>query len=183
MNYAGFWRRSIAVTLDTIVLGGVYALLDVFLKLDFAILSAIYYAIAAAYYIAMTSSKYQGTLGQMIMNIKIGDIARYRLSISQSSFRYILSIVPMIPVMYITITPYFGELMSTMEQAENLSPEELQAYFESPSVIEQTGKAMLVSTATCILSLIWFLPIAFTKEKTGLHDLISKQRAFNMSEQ
>lgn len=182
MNYAGFWRRSIAASLDTIVLVGIYALLDALTTLEFTTLSMVYYLLMSAYYTAMTSSKYQGTLGQMIMSAKIGDIARYRLSIQQSLVRYILFILPSLPIIYYTISPASNELLSTLQQLETLPPEELQSYITSPVVIEQTGQLTLFITITSILSLIWFLPIAFTKEKTGLHDLISKQRAFNMSE-
>jgi len=183
MNYAGFWRRSIAASLDTIVFFGVYALLEAFTNLSFTNVNAIYYCIMTCYYILMTTSKYQATLGQMIMNIKVGDIARYKLSLAQSSLRYILFILPALPIMFYTIHPSADQMMATFEQLENVPPEELESYIMSSETMDEMSRFFMMFFATCILSLVWFLPIAFTKEKTGLHDLISKQRAFNMSEQ
>lgn len=182
MNYASFWRRNIALLLDTIVLVGAFSLISTIVNLDITAESIMNQLLMLLYFVFLNASKYQATIGQMIMNIKIGDIARYRISVLQSLARYVIFSIPAIPFIFYMTTPGASDLMAIFEQMEGQSEEEAMILLESPETTALTMQLMTYFGAYTILSMIWFLPIAFTNEKTGIHDLITKQRAFHIQQ-
>jgi uncharacterized RDD family membrane protein YckC len=91
LQYAGFWIRVGAYLLDIIILIPVnlivgYALDDPFLEQGTA--SWINIGIAACYYSLMESSSYQGTLGKMALNLRVGDSDGNQLSLGNAIGRY-----------------------------------------------------------------------------------------------
>ena len=98
-NYAGFWRRLTAVLVDIAILwvpcslfGWLVdeALWDVltFSAAEFALNLIIW----TVYYGLLESSRYQATVGKLIMGLKVTDMAGHRISFLRASGRYISQI-------------------------------------------------------------------------------------------
>lgn len=116
IKYAGFWIRFAAYFIDGIIIGipisliavalGVlpifstndvnttlYAqslfILDMFFYISLLMISVLYYA-------GMHASKWQGTLGKMIVGIKVTDLNGQRISFGRSLGRFFATILSMI---------------------------------------------------------------------------------------
>lgn len=112
-RYAGFWIRFVAALIDGIIVGipitvialilGVFtiftssdvntatyedtiAILYIFLYIGSLMISILYYA-------GMHASKWQGTLGKMIVGIKVTDINGQRISFGRSLGRFLATIL------------------------------------------------------------------------------------------
>ena len=102
MEYAGFWRRSVAMSIDGILLGVVQAVLTIGLigSLTTAengeegaigvviVLNLLVLVIIWLYFSLMESSKIQGTLGKMLVGIVVTDVGGNRISFGRASGRY-----------------------------------------------------------------------------------------------
>lgn len=190
MEHAGFWRRSAAGTIDSILLLILLFVLDNILILNFFYKNIFCQTLIFFYYVGMTSTKYQGTIGQILFKVKIGDLEGNKLSSLQSSIRYLLCALPSFPFIVYTSLPQtiaFGSKLETIaaefeSKIQTLSENQGNALIENlmktPEValqIQYFATVLLIMLISCI---IWTLPIAFTKQKTGIHDLIARQRAF-----
>ena len=102
MEYAGFWRRSVAMSIDGILLGVVQAVLTIgligslateengdeqalggFIMFNLLIIIGMW-----LYFAMMESSKIQGTLGKMLVGIVVTDVNGDRISFGRASGRY-----------------------------------------------------------------------------------------------
>jgi len=107
-NYGGFWIRFIAYLIDGIILYVVFAILififtgDLFYqaKIDPMQLGKDYWLITSSniilsllYYVGLESSKYQATLGKMVMGLKVIDEGGQRLSHGRALGRYLSKII------------------------------------------------------------------------------------------
>jgi len=93
MNYAGFWRRVGASILDSILLTTVYNLLmwivwpdswksnPIFLFVTTTIFTWLYYSL-------LESSAKQGTLGKVVLGLKVVDYNNQRISFARATGRY-----------------------------------------------------------------------------------------------
>jgi len=107
--YAGFWRRFVALVVDSLILTFVTFPMNLILHVPIfgllnqdeptfdelmAILSAsvvailIYSAIAWLYSAFMESSKLQGTLGKLALNIKVTSLEGQRISFARATGRF-----------------------------------------------------------------------------------------------
>ena len=112
-RYAGFWIRFVAAVIDGIIVGipitviafilGIFTLftstdvnttvyedtifiLYIFLYLGSLMISVLYYA-------GMNASKWQGTLGKMIVGVKVTDLNGQRISFGRSLGRFLATIL------------------------------------------------------------------------------------------
>jgi uncharacterized RDD family membrane protein YckC len=94
MTYAGFWKRTVAVLIDVILLSVSFYIV---LSTAAATQSPEYYAISRLicyfvipwiYFAGMESSFRQGTAGKMIVGIIVTDLDGNKISFKQASLRH-----------------------------------------------------------------------------------------------
>lgn len=93
VQYAGFWLRFVAMTIDFTILifvSGIifWASSDVFGDTNATISEAVLILIYWLYYALMESSVAQGTLGKMALRLKVTDLKGDRISFSRATGRY-----------------------------------------------------------------------------------------------
>jgi len=174
VTYAGFWIRGLAGSIDCIF----FIILAVlcFLFSNNLLGYYIYNFIGLLYYVVLESSKYQGSLGKIIIGLKVINLGGAKISFSKAVIRYIAFMLPAIPFAWVSTLSYNPELIAA-SQSYYQNP---QAQMNSPVLVSYGIKYMASLLFLVIFSFIWYLPIAFTKQKTGLHDLLSKTRVIRV---
>lgn len=112
-KYAGFWIRFVASFIDSIIIGipisviafilGVFSIFstsnvtdNVYEKSLMIIYIFLYFGslmISVLYYSGMHASKWQGTLGKLIVGIKVSDLNGQRISFGRALGRYLATIL------------------------------------------------------------------------------------------
>ncbi len=110
-EYAGFWLRLAAYIIDYFILGSVLASLMVFIGLAMGLSTTIFYdmeeqanqmviitlsvilgimgfSASWLYYAVLESGSYQGTLGKMLLNLKVTDLEGSRISFARATGRF-----------------------------------------------------------------------------------------------
>lgn len=126
-EYAGFWLRLAAYIIDYFVLGFVIGTIVIFVGLTMGLSTAIFYdmedtanqmvvitlsiifgivsfAASWLYYALLESGSYQGTLGKMVVNLKVTDMEGERISFARASGRFFGKILS-------TFVIYIGYIM------------------------------------------------------------------------
>ncbi len=165
-NYAGFWRRAIANIIDMAILTIVSIALFSIIQTTNLIQDLTGQIIMAIYFIGFIASHYQATPGKILLKIKIESSDKDKLSLKGSIIRYLVWSAPTIPMLFFMLTPQYADGIETLEMGNQIIPKKL------------TLQMSLSTILTLIWSLIWFLPIAFTKDKKGIHDMICQTRAY-----
>ncbi len=108
VRYAGFWRRAIAGVVDTLVLYFPHAILRVLADLPStlsmerlsdaevtrsAIVSLTMFVVWWWYCARLESSRWQGTLGQQLLGLRVTDRAGQRLTFVRATGRYFAQIL------------------------------------------------------------------------------------------
>jgi uncharacterized RDD family membrane protein YckC len=95
LNYAGFWIRTAALIIDSIVLSlMVYPTsLILGLKMGGMQYGFVVQVVYIVYYAATESSPRQATFGKMAVGIKVGNILGERISFSNALGRYLAKII------------------------------------------------------------------------------------------
>lgn len=110
--YAGFWLRVAAYLIDSVIIGAAaMIILTFFMFISFlfigflseiaVLLGLLFYfgiyiiiaAMAISYWIFMNASKWQGTIGKIVVGIKVVDMEGNRLTYGKSGLRYLTYIV------------------------------------------------------------------------------------------
>ena len=104
MNYAGFWRRFIASVVDSILLTTAFNILMWFvfpesLKSKQIFLFVITIIPTWLYYALLESSAKQGTLGKIILGMKVVDYNNQRISFARATGRYFSKIISAVILM------------------------------------------------------------------------------------
>jgi len=104
MNYAGFWRRFIASVVDSILLTTAFNILMWFafpdsLKENQIFLFVITIILTWLYYALLESSAKQGTLGKIILGMKVVDYNNQRISFAQATGRHFSKIISTVILM------------------------------------------------------------------------------------
>lgn len=104
MNYAGFWRRFVASVVDSILLTVIFNLLMWFvlpesLKNSQVFLFLITIIPTWLYYALLESSAKQGTLGKVILGMKVVDYNNQRISFARATGRYFSKIISAVILM------------------------------------------------------------------------------------
>ena len=182
MHYAGFWRRTGAITIDTIIFVTIYFVLEMVMATSFFYTNLVYQALCAIYYIGMTASPMQGTIGQRALNIKIGTVAGEALNVLQSLFRYIMWVLPAWPMIVYSSLPGYGAVLDRMTamdpSVDNPNAGADLDFIASPDFQSFVLMNGMVFGIAAIGGLIWAIAIAVNEEKAGIHDMACKQRAF-----
>ncbi len=164
--YAGFWRRALANIIDMIILMIISAVLFSLIQTTIIVQDFISQIIMAIYTIFFIASHYQATPGKKLLKIKINSADAKKLSLQASTIRFLVLIIPTIPMFLFMLTPQYSNGIEALE-------------LSNQNRIKEFNFGISLSAILAIIwSLIWFLPIAFTKEKTGIHDIICKTRAY-----
>jgi uncharacterized RDD family membrane protein YckC len=177
--YSGFWRRAAAQGLDTIVLIIITILLHQIVS-EIQVRIPIEELFTALYFILLEGSRRQASLGKSIMKIYVATTDGKRMPISQNLFRYLIWSAPGIPVILLMLSPSYSNFFDTLHHLHEVHDTHATvAYVRSPE-----GKVLMsrfwYAYSICILGDLFLnaLPIIFTKEKTGLHDYLSKTRVY-----
>lgn len=177
---AGFWMRQLAGFVDTLTFLPLYYVAAFMVTDNPALLSAVYYLLTAIYYIAIEASPLQGTIGKKICGLKVVDRNNQKISLLRSALRSFWFYVPMMPVIVLTTAPHFvamAEKLKTDTQSFGNNPQAMATYMQENSyVLELFMMSTILLSMMTVMVLIWFLPMAFTRNKTGLHDIFSKTR-------
>lgn len=112
-KYAGFWLRLAAYIIDSIIILAVYFILSFITGLFMGISSSVteinmisgglwflyasiqmLFVVAVwLYYAIMESTKYQGTLGKIILGLKVTDMKGKKISFGRATGRYFAKII------------------------------------------------------------------------------------------
>jgi uncharacterized RDD family membrane protein YckC len=168
-KYAGFWLRFFAATIDKIVeavvlLGAMFGYLQLYDYLGFSevcygerVLFAVFFLIVVCGSIRalFITSNLQATPGKVLFSLKVVDTndkkikSFFRAYFRETSFIFLRLLISIIITYYANV------------------------------YIEGTESEELINDRTIILEgilILWFLPIAFTPEKTAIHDVIFNTR-------
>lgn len=171
-NYAGFWIRSAAATIDSLF----YTLVPLAVSVAFGEGSHTSFflgnGLVVVYYVACLSSPWQGTFGKYILKLHVQTRDGGKITPLKALFRLIACAFPVIPF---TLVPIIFPSMELLVQAF------LTKDFFLIQRAMQSNKDLIyallgTSWFALITMFIWFLPIVFSKQKTGIHDLICKTR-------
>ncbi|HYH10914.1 MAG TPA: RDD family protein [Thermomicrobiales bacterium] len=91
MEYAGFWRRFVAILIDGILLGIVGGILTS--QMDETAAGAFSTLIGWLYYAGMESSSRQATIGKSLMGIYVVGLDGERISFLRATGRYFAKIL------------------------------------------------------------------------------------------
>ncbi len=113
MIYAGFWKRFVASIIDSVLLTVVFDLLLWFIlpeswKNNQFFLFLVPMIIIWLYYVLLESSNKQGTLGKMVLELKVTDYNNQRISFLRANARffskYISAIILMVGFIMVSFT-------------------------------------------------------------------------------
>ena len=98
MQYAGFWKRTLASIIDSVITstGSILILLLLILlcnsEKQYSIALTIWYILAVVivwlYYTLMESSAYQGTVGKIFLGIKVTDLNGHKIGFGRATGRH-----------------------------------------------------------------------------------------------
>lgn len=158
VNYTGFFKRALAYIIDMLILG----------VIDFAIASVLKgsaytlatFIIILAYFAIMESSKFQGSLGKMLLRIKVTDENGGRLSVLKAGARYI----------GLNIFSILAEVAGIIQgKSSSVDTNDMAAVMKSltdfPHILNYIG---------FIYGIIIFISILSSEYKQGIHDKIVK---------
>jgi uncharacterized RDD family membrane protein YckC len=111
-NYAGFWERFAAAFIDSILVGIVAALLNLFVFKDSIVGALVNLSWQWLYYALQESGVHQATLGKRALNLKVTNLAGNRISFGQATGRYFGKIISAV----ILLIGYFMMLWDDKKQ-------------------------------------------------------------------
>lgn len=171
-RYAGFWVRGLAYTVDDII----YKVMAYVIAMALGHGAAISYLVATGltiiYYVGFLSSPWQATPGKRLLNIHVTTIRGERVSSLRACARWLVVTLPGLPSLFIiTFNPGMEVLTQAFLSKDFYAIQQaINEYASLIYLIEISGIIAFV----CMF--IWYLPIVFTRQKTGLHDIICKTR-------
>lgn len=175
MQFAGFWRRFAAGLVDGGILTAVFLLLDKIIT-DMRTGDMIYQIFCLLYFVLQESWKFQATIGQRVMRLCVADVTGKRISIMRAAVRYFIWSLPLVPFIVWSMS---GDFYDIIALTNTMTDAELEAFLTTGDAMRFAF--MFVATfggGTIVFFLSSGLPIALTREKTGLHDIITKTRVF-----
>jgi TPR repeat protein len=162
-KYASSRRRFVASSIDGIIL----TIAGYFLKsaiTNFITLEILNQSLSFIYYTWLEGSADRSSWGKRAMGIYVADIAGERISYCRAALRYLVLLLPSVPFILLPLVSNYGTF------------EELQENSGPHFVFD-----MYVFWWMFALALFYWLPMVFTKEKTGLHDYLTKTRVYRVA--
>lgn len=164
VEYTGFFKRAAAYIADMLVIGVADYIVALILGKGSPYI-AITTVIILAYFAIMESSKFQGSLGKMLLKIKVTDENGNRLSILRAGARYIA----------LDIFTILGSVVTIVQgKSAVVNPNDISQVMKSltdlPHMIEYIG---------IIYGIVVFISILSSEYKQGIHDKIVKSYVVN----
>ena len=179
MEYAGLWRRVIAILVDSILFLGLYFLLEYLVKNSFYTYW-IYQTLCVSYYVGLTASPYQATIGQLLFKIKIRNADGDQLTLSQAFLRFVLWISPSWPIVIYAGLPHVLEMTDALNEVQGNEIAQ-NKIVTSPEFAAHLRYYLILVGLGLSGGIVWMMSIALSKEKAGIHDKICGQRAFKVT--
>ena len=181
--YAGATRRFVALVVDGLILGLVLAIFMLLLRgitPNIMLQQTLSQLFAALYYILLESSGRMASLGKSVTKIYVAMDEGKRAPMTTIALRYLIFILPTLPMLFVNYSSDYQHVIQTTQQY--LDAHDLQGlgtYLQAPEVQEISARFKKVSAFSGALEIaLFWLPIVFTKQKTGLHDYLTKTRVF-----
>lgn len=158
VNYTGFFKRALAYIIDMLILGVIDFVIAKVLK--GSAYTLVTFIIILAYFAIMESSKFQGSLGKMLLRIKVTDENGGRLSVLKAGARYI----------GLNIFSILADMAGIIQgKSSSVDPNDMAAVMKSltdfPHILNYIG---------FIYCIIIFISILSSEYKQGIHDKIIK---------
>ena len=83
--YAGFWLRFVAIIIDFIIVGFVSGILGSIIPSMSGIINLLVWG---GYYVYLESSEYQGTVGKILLGLKVTDLKGNRITPQVATIRF-----------------------------------------------------------------------------------------------
>ena len=114
------------------------------------------------YFVFFESSKHQATPGKKLFNLLVVTKDGKQLTIFKALYRYTMYLLPAIPIfiLFLVYPERYGNI--------DLVNASIETFFIFTAVY----------IIIIVMSLIWYLPIFFTKERKCVHDMISSTRVY-----
>lgn len=187
---AGFWLRFAALVIE-IVICFLINFLTVALFDDLYVATLVYFLIVTVYFVYFNCSRWQGTVGKILLKLRITTLEGKRISLGRSIARFVVLSLPSIPVYVFmfafNIEEWNHKLDRFNEQTmplEAMGHEAMVAYFaENPEEAKQWQaqwhevKSYLfwlsaMIGAFLLLHVAWAIPLWRRPDKRALHDII-----------
>lgn len=170
-RYGGFWLRANAIFLDSLVLLPLWVAM---MFMESPLLSQILgFAVPGAYYAWFVASPWQATPGKRWLGVYILRLDGRAMSALDALKRYTIYFVPTAPLAAIAFVAPNIQLDDTMllSLADPAAVQHIMQQAADYGIV--AVPLFLLSVA---LSLVWFLPAAFSSEKKALHDMLCGTR-------
>lgn len=175
--YAGGLRRFVAVIIDSIIFGAFFFILKTIVS-DYLLQNIIYLIVCTIYYVVLESSKFQASIGMMLMKIFVGTPECQQISLLRAGIRYFFWMSPGIPFIVFMVSPEFIAFNEKLEQTRQY-PDAHHALMHSATTMYTMLILNVLMFGFVLFEVLAFgLPILFTKQKTGLHDILSRTRVY-----
>jgi uncharacterized RDD family membrane protein YckC len=165
VKLASMEQRIVAYLIDGIILNGTFYFIRFFAELDanpdlfasmYLMVSVICFILSWLYCTSLESSKFQGTIGKIAMNIQITDLNTNRISFGKANLRFLVkNFLPQLPAYTILLKNVLGK-----------------SYIHSSMVYSTNDKILIVSVYFFILAVC--IVAFFTENKQALHDIVAK---------
>lgn len=163
VEYTGFFIRAVAYIVDLIIL----AIVNFIIK---AIIGRtdLYYALTVIipliYFVIMESSKTQGSLGKMLLKIKVVNEAGDKMSVLKAIIRYLA----------FEIFSIVSSLLAIADGSNYIDPKNID------QVMKAAGNAShIIGYIGLIYDLILLITILASEYKQGVHDRVTKTYVVN----
>lgn len=179
--YAGFWRRGAAGMIDFFALCVLLYYPDKVLPFAESLIAGT--LLGAIYYIGSEVARSRATPGKKVMGLWVATVEMERMTPNIAIKRYLALYALYIPGLVFLLSPVFLEqILPASEKILAMSDAELRTY-RPQSVNPDLYMKSLLGLGMCVATLVlafflYCLPIAFTKQKTGLHDWLTKTRVY-----
>lgn len=156
VNYTGFFKRALAYIIDMIILGVIdFAIAKVLKGSAYTLVTFI---IILAYFAIMESSKFQGSLGKMLLRIKVTDEEGEKLSVLKAGARYI----------GLNIFSILADMAGIIQgKSSTVNPNDMEAVMKS-----LTDLPHILGYIGLVYGIIIFISILASECKQGIHDKI-----------
>lgn len=169
IKFAGFWIRTLAMIIDGLVFIPIYFGLRYAFGADKIGFFYAYEGACLIYFAGLDASSCQGSVGKAVLKLKVVDLSLKRISLTRSLIRYFYLLLPHVPMLWFSqlfYSPRIQALSANFKQTQVMKPE--YASF--------MGYFLIANVISLLLGIVWCLTMALTKQKTAVHDLLSKTR-------
>lgn len=183
--YASCLRRTGAMIIDTIIEVIFCVLLIELIGLKGQVYNITGQIATLVYFVAFESSVWRATPGKRMLGIYLADREGKRISPLRSLARLLVLYAPGLPLIWLMFSDKFTAFDEGMQNVKQLSAAQQQAamgtlFHENSALL---GQLLIILAGSLVVSiLLYWLPIIFTKQKTGLHDIVTNVRVLRKTE-